>query len=115
MDQDQFSYLLQSLDRIATAVEAMEAASREVRQVNGGPSLLDVQRSLSRAEWYGTTLAAERDSARRVAVRLEQELAHVNHLLDALVLDLRQMDATEAIDLNLWPAAWAVVDWRAQS
>lgn len=51
----------------------------------------------------------ERDRARDVAVALEQELAHVTDLMDALAADLIEMDAVKAIDLDSWPAAAAVV------
>lgn len=52
---------------------------------------------------------AERDRARDVAVRLEQENAAMRIRVVLLARDLASMDASCAIDLEAWPAAKALV------
>lgn len=56
------------------------------------------------------TLTKERDSARNVAVRLEQENARLEGLLAGIAHDLKEMDADEAIELESWPMARVIVD-----
>lgn len=64
------------------------------------------------AEAYALAIA-ERDTARAVAVRLEQENARLVSLIQPLTHDLVRMHADEAIDLTRWPAASALCQWRA--
>lgn len=58
-------------------------------------------------------LAAERDRARDTAVRLEQDGAHLVDLACSLRDDLERMDREQAIELDGWPAALALVNWLA--
>jgi len=68
--------------------------------------------NLSKPIWPSalTRVAAQRDRARNVAIRLEQE----NHALlaaaNALREDLIEMHRNGAIDLGAWPAAQALID-----
>ena len=54
-------------------------------------------------------VAAERDSARKVAVRLEQENAALLAAARDLCADLTRMNVDRAIDLDEWPAAMALI------
>lgn len=56
-------------------------------------------------------LLFERDRARAICVRMEQELAQVNTYLAEFASDALLMDMDGAIELNAWPAADALVDW----
>jgi hypothetical protein len=69
--------------------------------------------NLSKPIWPSalTRVAAQRDRARNVAIRLEQENAEVTDLVRALVVDLREMHEVQAIDLDRWPAARHLVEW----
>ena len=62
------------------------------------------------AEAYAQAVA-ERDAARAVAVRLEQELADLQRMAGWVTADLLQMHAVEAIDLDEWPTASELVEW----
>ena len=72
----------------------------------------DTGRTLIAREILESLLTAvnERDSARDVAVRLEQECAHLTDLLAGIATDLREMWATFAVDVDTWPAAKAILE-----
>ena len=55
-------------------------------------------------------VTAERDQARRIAVHLEKETAHLRSLAAALTAELQEMHDKGDIDLGLWPAARALVE-----
>ena len=57
---------------------------------------------------------ADLERAREIAVHLEQQLAHVTGLAAALARDLAEMHAAEAIDLDRWPTARALVSWSQE-
>jgi len=65
----------------------------------------------ARAQAAVTQLTEQRDAARTVAVRLEQELAELQRMAGWVTADLLQMHAAEAIDLDEWPTASELVEW----
>jgi hypothetical protein len=62
-----------------------------------------------------TRVAAQRDRARNVAIRLEQENAHLLDLISNIASDLMMMQREQAIEIDHWPAAEALLDMIEQA